>query len=196
MDQKVFKIPIIAYYKHLRAYVFWPFLSHFLWELKRLLSINWCYKIPVLGLICYFDFLGYKEGHDPTLHRYPMSLGPQKPSERGGVQGQQSWKHDFEIKGDQCATGSKILTKPEPDRIGIIMAGTGPEPNRITSQKILTGFEPETEPDFRSHTAGDPKVPPSESTFWWGFEAPDPFRAKKIEICNQGPKLGLVNTNR
>ena len=27
----------------------------------------------------------------------------------------------------QCATGSKILTEPEPDRIGIILAGTGPE---------------------------------------------------------------------
>ena len=35
---------------------------------------------------------------------------------------------------------------------------------------------------------GDPKGPPSGSTFWWGFEAPDsygylwgraPFRAKK-----------------
>ena len=27
----------------------------------------------------------------------------------------------------QCATGSKILTEPEPDRIGIILAGTGPD---------------------------------------------------------------------
>ena len=36
----------------------------------------------------------------------------------GGVQGQISWKHDFDI-------------------------------------------------------TGDPKVPPSGSTFWWGFEAPD-----------------------
>ena len=41
----------------------------------------------------------------------------------------------------QCATGSKILTEPEPDRIGIILAGTGPEPDRITSQKKLTGFD-------------------------------------------------------
>ena len=41
----------------------------------------------------------------------------------------------------QCATGSKILTEPEPDRIGIILAGTGPEPDRITSQKNLTGFD-------------------------------------------------------
>ena len=39
---------------------------------------------------------------------------------------------------NQCATGSKILTEPEPDRIGIILAGTGPD--RITSQKKLTGF--------------------------------------------------------
>ena len=29
-----------------------------------------------------------------------------------------------------CATGLKILTEPEPDRIGIILAGTGPEPDR------------------------------------------------------------------
>ena len=29
----------------------------------------------------------------------------------------------------QCATGSEILTEPEPDRIGIILAGTGPEPD-------------------------------------------------------------------
>ena len=28
-------------------------------------------------------------------------------------------------KDKQCATGSKILTEPEPDRIGIILAGTG-----------------------------------------------------------------------
>ena len=41
----------------------------------------------------------------------------------------------------QCATGSKILTEPEPDRIGIILAGTGPELDRITSQKKLTGFD-------------------------------------------------------
>ena len=27
----------------------------------------------------------------------------------------------------QCATGSKILTETEPDRIGIILAGTGPD---------------------------------------------------------------------
>ena len=27
----------------------------------------------------------------------------------------------------QCATGSKIPTEPEPDRIGIILAGTGPD---------------------------------------------------------------------
>ena len=27
----------------------------------------------------------------------------------------------------QCATGSKILTEPEPDRIGIILTGTGPD---------------------------------------------------------------------
>ena len=27
----------------------------------------------------------------------------------------------------QCATGSKILTEPEPDRIGIILAETGPD---------------------------------------------------------------------
>ena len=33
----------------------------------------------------------------------------------------------------------KILT--EPDRIGIILAGTGPEPDWITSQKKLTGFD-------------------------------------------------------
>ena len=26
---------------------------------------------------------------------------------------------------EQCATGSKILTEPEPDSIGIILAGTG-----------------------------------------------------------------------
>ena len=38
----------------------------------------------------------------------------------GGVQGQKSWKHDFEI-------------------------------------------------------TGDPKVPPSGSTIWWGFEAPDSY---------------------
>ena len=31
------------------------------------------------------------------------------------------------FKKGQCATGSKILTKPEPDRIGIILAGTGPD---------------------------------------------------------------------
>ena len=37
----------------------------------------------------------------------------------------------------QCATGSKILTEPEPDRIGIILAGTGPEPD----------YKPENEPD-------------------------------------------------
>ena len=42
---------------------------------------------------------------------------------------------------NQCATGSKILTEPEPDRIWIILARTGPEPDRITSQKILTGFD-------------------------------------------------------
>ena len=37
------------------------------------------------------------------------------------------WK--FRDKGScrQCATGSKILTEPEPDRIGIILAGTGPD---------------------------------------------------------------------
>ena len=45
------------------------------------------------------------------------------------------------INYNQCATGSKILTEPEPDRIGIILAGTGPEPDRITSQKKLTGFD-------------------------------------------------------
>ena len=27
----------------------------------------------------------------------------------------------------QCATGSKILTEPEPDWIGIILAGTRPD---------------------------------------------------------------------
>ena len=27
----------------------------------------------------------------------------------------------------QCATGSKILTKPEPDRMRVILAGTGPD---------------------------------------------------------------------
>ena len=38
----------------------------------------------------------------------------------------------------QCATGSKILTEPEPDRIGIILTGTGPD--RISSQNKLTGL--------------------------------------------------------
>ena len=28
---------------------------------------------------------------------------------------------------DQCATGLKILTEPEPDRIGVILTGTGPD---------------------------------------------------------------------
>ena len=49
----------------------------------------------------------------------------------------------------QCATGSKILTEPEPYRIGIILAGTGPERdykpekvNRIRPDK------PEFLPDF------------------------------------------------
>ena len=46
-----------------------------------------------------------------------------------------------QIANVQCATGSKILTEPEPDRIGIILAGTGPEPDRIISQKKLTGFD-------------------------------------------------------
>ena len=49
----------------------------------------------------------------------------------------------------QCATGSKILTKPEPDRIGIILAGTRPDykpekVNRISRidriGRIFTGF--------------------------------------------------------
>ena len=33
----------------------------------------------------------------------------------------------------QCATGSKILTEPEPNRIGIILAGTAPdyEPEKV-----------------------------------------------------------------
>ena len=39
----------------------------------------------------------------------------------------------------QCATGSKIMTELEPDRIGIILAGTESELDRITSQKNLTG---------------------------------------------------------
>ena len=29
----------------------------------------------------------------------------------------------------QCATGSKILTEPETDRIGVILAWTAPEPD-------------------------------------------------------------------
>ena len=37
--------------------------------------------------------------------------------------------------------GSKILTEPEPGRIGVILAGTGPEPDRITSLKKLTRFD-------------------------------------------------------
>ena len=43
---------------------------------------------------------------------------------------------DLSVRPDR-----KILTEPEPDRIGIILAGTGPEPDRITSQKKLTGFD-------------------------------------------------------
>ena len=31
------------------------------------------------------------------------------------------------VYSKQCATGSKILTEPEQDRIGIILAGTGPD---------------------------------------------------------------------
>ena len=37
------------------------------------------------------------------------------------------YKHRNNILFRQCATGSKILTEPEPDRIGIILAGTGPD---------------------------------------------------------------------
>ena len=38
-------------------------------------------------------------------------------------------QHGFLIRVSlvQCATGSKILTEPEPDRIGIILVGTGPD---------------------------------------------------------------------
>ena len=37
----------------------------------------------------------------------------------------------------QSATGSKILTEPEPDRIGVILAGTGPD----YKPENLTGFD-------------------------------------------------------
>ena len=43
----------------------------------------------------------------------------------------------------QCATGSKILTEPEPDRIGIILTGTEPDfkPKQVNRiGRILTGF--------------------------------------------------------
>ena len=46
---------------------------------------------------------------------------------------------DLKVK-NQCATRSKILTEPEQDRIGIILAGTGPELDRIKSLKNLTGL--------------------------------------------------------
>ena len=46
----------------------------------------------------------------------------------------------------QCATGSKILTEPEPDRIGIILTGT--ERNRTGFQaKKVNRIRPDW-PDF------------------------------------------------
>ena len=44
---------------------------------------------------------------------------------------------------DQCATGSKILTEPEPGRIEIILAGTGPD----YKPKKVNRIRPEW-PDF------------------------------------------------
>ena len=39
------------------------------------------------------------------------------------------------------ATGSNILTEPEPDRIGIILGGTGPETDsRLKKITGLAGF--------------------------------------------------------
>ena len=43
--------------------------------------------------------------------------------------------HKVYLGINQCATGSKILTEPEPDRIGIILAGTGPEPDGLQARK-------------------------------------------------------------
>ena len=53
----------------------------------------------------------------------------------------------------QCATGSKIMTELEPDRIGIILAGTGPEPDRnrtgLQARKIYPDWPDRPDwPDF------------------------------------------------
>ena len=46
---------------------------------------------------------------------------------RGGELGRRSVSSGVRWGWGQCATGSKILTEPEPDRIGIILTGTGPD---------------------------------------------------------------------
>ena len=49
----------------------------------------------------------------------------------------------------QCATGSKILTEPEPDWIGIILAGTGPDYKQEKFNRIRLDWPDRPDwPDF------------------------------------------------
>ena len=59
-------------------------VRNFLWELMRLLSIDWLWEITVLGLICHFRFFGPYVG--------PKMGGPCPPIRVGGLKTQpKSW---------------------------------------------------------------------------------------------------------
>ena len=56
---------------HIWAYVFWP-----IWKLRRLLSIDWYWKIQIMVLIFDFWFLG---------HPIPLWSGVSKPGQKVGT---------------------------------------------------------------------------------------------------------------